>query len=120
MQHRVRDLLVRQRTQAINALRAHLAELGLVAAQGYDGLKTLLAIVTDVSDTRLPEDARASLSALVAQKPLATAMASKRALILASSFSRSALMEARSKSGRGVTFLMVFPTPPFNETRVEP
>ena len=42
MQHRVRDLLVRQRTQAINALRSHLAELGIVAAQGYDGLKTLL------------------------------------------------------------------------------
>ena len=37
MQHRVRDLLIRQRTQAINALRAHLAELGIVAAQGYDG-----------------------------------------------------------------------------------
>jgi transposase len=67
MQHRVRDLLVRQRTQAINALRAHLAELGLVAAQGCDGLKTLLAIVADADDARLPEDARASLSALVAQ-----------------------------------------------------
>lgn len=34
MQHRVRDLLVRQRTMPINALRAHLAELGLVAAKG--------------------------------------------------------------------------------------
>lgn len=67
MQHRVRDLLIRQRTQAINALRAHLAELGIVAAQGYEGLKVLLAIVADSSDARLPEDARASLSALVAQ-----------------------------------------------------
>ena len=34
MLHRVRDLLVRQRTQTINALRAHMAELGLVAATG--------------------------------------------------------------------------------------
>jgi transposase len=34
MQHRTRDLLVRQRTQTINALRAHMAELGIVAAQG--------------------------------------------------------------------------------------
>jgi Transposase len=34
MQHRTRDVLIRQRTQIINALRAHLAELGLVAAQG--------------------------------------------------------------------------------------
>src|SRR5271157_6560804 len=67
MQHRVRDLLVRQRTQAINALRSHLAELGIIAAQGYEGLKTLLSIITDGSDARLPENARASLSALVAQ-----------------------------------------------------
>jgi len=67
MQHRVRDLLIGQRTQAINALRSHLAELGIVAAQGYEGLKVLLAIVADSSDTRLPEHARSSLSALVAQ-----------------------------------------------------
>ncbi len=67
MQHRVRDLLVRQRTQTINALRAHMAELGIIAAQGYDGLKTLLSIIADGSDPRLPENARASLSALVAQ-----------------------------------------------------
>ena len=37
MQHRVRDLLMRQRTQLINALRAHLAELGMAAAQGREG-----------------------------------------------------------------------------------
>ena len=67
MQHRVRDLLIRQRTQAINALRSHLAELGIVAAQGYDGLRTLLSIIADESDARLPEDGRASLSALVNQ-----------------------------------------------------
>ena len=42
MQHRTRDLLMRQRTQLINALRAHLAELGIVAAQGNAGLKELL------------------------------------------------------------------------------
>src|SRR5690349_1181217 len=45
MQHRTRDLLMRQRTQVINALRAHLAELGITAAQGREGLKELLAIV---------------------------------------------------------------------------
>src|SRR6201984_1921742 len=44
MQHRTRDLLMRQRTQAINALRAHMAELGIVAAQGRAGLKTLLGV----------------------------------------------------------------------------
>jgi transposase len=45
MQHRARDLLMRQRTQLINALRAHLAELGIAAAQGREGIKELLAIV---------------------------------------------------------------------------
>jgi transposase len=44
MQHRTRDLLMRQRTQLINALRAHLAELGIVAAKGDSGVKELLAI----------------------------------------------------------------------------
>jgi transposase len=36
MLHRTRDLLMRQRTQVINALRAHMAELGIVAAQGRE------------------------------------------------------------------------------------
>ena len=44
MQHRTRDVLIRQRTQIINALRAHLAELGIVAAKGDSGVKELLAI----------------------------------------------------------------------------
>src|SRR4029450_9028316 len=67
MQHRVRDLLVRQRTQTINALRSHLTELGIVAAQGQAGLNVLFAVIADCSDVRLPENARASLSALVVQ-----------------------------------------------------
>jgi transposase len=67
MQHRTRDLLLRQRTQAINALRAHLAELGIVAAQGREGLKELLAIIADEGDARLPLDAGASLIVLAAQ-----------------------------------------------------
>ena len=67
MQHRTRDLLMRQRTQVINALRAHLAELGIVAAQGDKGVKELLALVTDKKDTRLPIDARASVIVLAAQ-----------------------------------------------------
>ena len=67
MQHRARDLLMRQRTQAINALRAHMAELGIVAAQGREGLKTLLAIIADQKDERLPVDARASLIVLATQ-----------------------------------------------------
>src|SRR4030088_551900 len=67
MQHRTRDLLMRQRTQSINALRAHLAELGIVAAKGDKGVKELLTIVADEKDTRLPIDARASVIVLAAQ-----------------------------------------------------
>ena len=67
MQHRTRDVLIRQRTQIINALRAHLAELGLVAAQGNAGVNELRAIVTDEQDTRLPIAARASVIVLAAQ-----------------------------------------------------
>jgi len=67
MQHRARDLLLRQQTQVINALRAHLAELGIVAAQGREGLKQLLTIIADEKDERLPIDARASLIVLAAQ-----------------------------------------------------
>jgi len=60
MQHRTRDLLMRQRTQLINALRAHLAEFGIVAAKGDGGVKELLAIVADKEDTRLPMQHRAN------------------------------------------------------------
>jgi transposase len=67
MQHRTRDLLMRQRTQTINALRAHMAELGIAAAQGREGLKELLAIIASDEDPRLPVDARASLIVLAAQ-----------------------------------------------------
>jgi transposase len=67
MQHRTRDLLMRQRTQTINALRAHMAELGIAAAQGREGLKELLAIIASDEDPRLPIDARASLIVLAAQ-----------------------------------------------------
>jgi transposase len=67
MQHRARDLLMRQRTQLINAIRAHMAELGITAPQGREGIKQLLAIIGDNGDTRLPIDARASLMVLAAQ-----------------------------------------------------
>jgi transposase len=62
--HRCRDLLIRQRTQLINALRAHLAELGMVAATGKAGVDHVVAIVTS---TQLPEPMRQALKALVKQ-----------------------------------------------------
>lgn len=50
MLHRTRDLLIRQRTQLINALRAHLAEFSFVAETGREGLAQLAAIITDESN----------------------------------------------------------------------
>ena len=67
MQHRARDLLMRQRTQLINAMRAHMSELGITAPQGREGIKQLLAIIANDEDGRLPVDARASLIVLAAQ-----------------------------------------------------
>ena len=67
MLHRARDLLMRQRTQLIDALRAHLAEFGVTAAQGREGIKELLAIVAQDESSRLPIDAHASLTVLAAQ-----------------------------------------------------
>ena len=54
MLHRTRDLLMRQRTQLINAMRAHLAELGLVAQKGHEGLQQLMRTVAEAADERLP------------------------------------------------------------------
>ena len=67
MLHRTRDLLIRQRTQLINALRAHLAELGLVAGKGRQGLQQLIAAMAESSDERLPGDARFACQSIVAQ-----------------------------------------------------
>ncbi len=58
---RARDLLVRQRTQTINALRGHLAEFGFTARPRTDSLKTLFAIVRDQTENRLPAAARSVL-----------------------------------------------------------
>ena len=65
MQHRTRDVLIRQRTQIINALREHLAELGLVAAQGNAGVNELRAIVTDTIVVHHIEDLPAQLCKLL-------------------------------------------------------
>ena len=55
-QHRPRDLLMRQRTPADQWIASALAELGIGAAQGREGLKALLAILADDGDARLPVD----------------------------------------------------------------
>jgi len=60
---RTRDLLVRQRTQLINALRGHMAEFGLVAPQGAARAKGLIAMVAD-PDAPPADAARSALHAL--------------------------------------------------------
>jgi len=64
MLHRTRHLFVRQRTTLINALRAHLAEFGIVAGVGRNGLARLLQVIEDGEDDRVPPTARDSLLAL--------------------------------------------------------
>jgi transposase len=66
--HRARSLLIRQRTQLTNALRAHLAELGIVAEKGREGLGQLVEIVADArSSELLPAQMIAALSAIIDQ-----------------------------------------------------
>jgi transposase len=65
MMHRARDLLVRQRTMLVNALRGHLAEFGLIEAQGLHKVAKLIAIVTDENDGRVPDIARQVLQVMV-------------------------------------------------------
>jgi transposase len=67
MLHRTRHLFIRQQTAVINAIRAHLAEFGIVAPVGRKGVDQLLDVVADVSDERVPEVARACVAALGAQ-----------------------------------------------------
>jgi transposase len=67
MLHRTRHLFIRQQTAVINSIRAHLAEFGIVAPVGRQGVEQLLGIVADGHDKRLPEIARACVAALGAQ-----------------------------------------------------
>ncbi|MEY8880531.1 IS110 family transposase [Donghicola sp. XS_ASV15] len=64
MVFRVRELLIRQRTQAINALRGHLTEFGQVVPQGAANTSKLIAVVED-PDSGIPADAIATLKVLI-------------------------------------------------------
>ncbi len=67
MLHRTRHLFIRQQTSVINAIRAHLAEFGIVAPVGRRGVEELLDVVADPRDKRVPEIARACLAVLGTQ-----------------------------------------------------
>lgn len=65
--HRSRELLIRQRTQVGNALRAHLAEFGLVFPQGVAGLTQAIRTIRDTSAGTIPAGAHDTLGTLVDQ-----------------------------------------------------
>jgi transposase len=67
MLHRTRQLLVRQRTMLSNALRGHLAELGIVSAKGRNGTTELLKIIADSEDSRVSPLVRGILEVLARQ-----------------------------------------------------
>jgi len=67
MLHRSRELLVRQRTMLVNAIRAHMAEFGIVVPAGIQRVKTLLVVIADAEDDRLPSVARFCLEGLARQ-----------------------------------------------------
>ena len=64
MLHRTRHLFIRQRTTLINALRGHLAEFGIVAGVGRNGLEKLLKLIENGGDARVPPAARDCLLVL--------------------------------------------------------
>ena len=70
MLHRTRQLFVRQRTTLINTIRAHMAEYGIVAGIGRNGVESLLELIAKGEDERIPPAARECLIALAMQLQL--------------------------------------------------
>ena len=64
---KTRALLVRQQTQAINALRGYLSELGVIAGVGVTKVKALIEIVRDEADDCPPQAARLALAEIADQ-----------------------------------------------------
>jgi transposase len=73
MLHRIRLMLVSQRTMLSNTIRAHMAEFGIVAPIGRRGLDQLLAVLSDLGDERVPVLARDCLVAVAEQLTLVKA-----------------------------------------------
>ena len=67
MLHKARELLVRQHNMLVNALRAHMAELGMIAPQGRGKIMDLVTVIEDGEDESIPILAKAALRPLVAQ-----------------------------------------------------
>jgi transposase len=74
---KTRELLVRQRSQTANAMRAHMAEMGIVAATGMTSIAKLILVLRDDEDGRLPHAARAALLEMADQIDTLTARIEK-------------------------------------------
>lgn len=64
MTHRVRETLIGQRTEVLNALRGHLAEIGVIAPQGPQHARKLATLIEE-EDANLPACVVTSLMPLV-------------------------------------------------------
>ena len=73
MLHRTRQLLVRQRTMLSNAIRGHMAELGIISARGRNGTAELLKVIASTGEDRIPPPARFCLDLLARQYTSLTA-----------------------------------------------
>jgi transposase len=65
--HKTRQMVMRQRTKLANTIRAHMAEIGIVAPIGRKGLELLLEIIGQDEDGRLPDASRSCLRMLADQ-----------------------------------------------------
>ena len=65
--HRTRDLLVRQRTMLVNALRGHLAEYGIIAPQGLPSVPKLMELAEKARGAALPDLAWRCIRLILAQ-----------------------------------------------------
>ena len=70
MLHRTRQLFIRQRTTLINSIRAHLAEFGIFAGIGRNGVEALLEVIAKGEEQGVPPEARSCLMALAEQLDL--------------------------------------------------
>jgi len=66
LHHRARDLLVRQRTMLINALRGHLGEFGIIVPAGRHHVPDLLNLLQEAGEAEVPTPAREALRNLIA------------------------------------------------------
>ncbi len=62
--HKVREMLMKQRTMLMNQLRGLMAEFGIVVAEGPHHIGELLAILADPTDERVPEPLHGALIAV--------------------------------------------------------